>query len=212
MALSEHVFQWQSFRKILRAPHRGDAISPFKAEMNAENRSKDSEYQTEDGAVKTALYPGTFDPITKGHLDVITRGLRIFDKIVVAVAANPGKNPLFTYDERVELANKVIADAGDMEGAVVTGFNTLTVAFARKIGATAIIRGLRAVSDFEYELQIALTNRKLALDIESVFLMPSVEYIYLNSTMVKDVAKHGGDVKNFVPDAVLKKLMEKYAH
>ena len=98
-----------------------------------------------------------------------------------------------------------------MGSSIVIGFNGLTVEFARKVGATSIVRGLRAVSDFEYELQIALTNRKLAQDIESVFLMPSVEYIYLNSTMVKDVAKHGGDVKNFVPEIVMEKLHEKFS-
>ena len=160
--------------------------------------------------MKIALYPGTFDPITKGHLDVLTRGLRIFGKIVIAVAANPGKKPLFTFEERIEMAREAIREVTGMERTEVTGFDILTVEFARNIGAASIIRGLRAVSDFEYELQIALTNRKLALDVESVFLMPSVEYIYLNSTMVKEVAKHGGDVGNFVPGVVLKKLQEKF--
>jgi len=161
--------------------------------------------------VKIALYPGTFDPITRGHLDVIVRGLRIFDKIVVAVAPNPMKKPLFDFEERLDMAKEVIENTPGMDRVEVTGFDGLAVEFARKIGASSIIRGLRAVSDFEYELQIALTNRKLALDIESVFLMPSVEYIYLNSTMVKEVAKHGGDVKNFVPDPVMKKLRDKFA-
>lgn len=160
--------------------------------------------------MKTALYPGTFDPITKGHLDVITRGLRIFDTIILAVAANPGKKPLFSFEERIALAREVIDNTPDMERVAIKGFDILTVEFARQMGATALIRGLRAVSDFEYELQIALTNRKLALDIESVFLMPSVEYIYLNSTMVKEVAKHGGDVRNFVTEPVLRKLNEKF--
>ena len=163
-----------------------------------------------DGKVKIALYPGTFDPITRGHLDVIVRGLRIFDKIVVAVASNPIKKPLFSFKERVDLAKQVIESTEGMSRVEVIGFDSLTVDFARKVGANSIIRGLRAVSDFEFELQIALTNRKLALDIESVFLMPSVEYIYLNSSMVKEVAKHGGDVKNFVPDIVLAKLQEKF--
>ena len=160
--------------------------------------------------MKIALYPGTFDPITRGHLDVITRALHIFDKIVVAVAPNPSKHALFSFEERVELAKKVIENTMEMKRVEIMGFDGLTVEFARKIGAISIIRGLRAVSDFEYELQIALTNRELALDIESVFLMPSVEYIYLNSTIVKDVAKHGGDVKNFVPDIVMEKLREKF--
>jgi pantetheine-phosphate adenylyltransferase len=159
--------------------------------------------------LKIALYPGTFDPITKGHLDVIVRGMHIFDKIVVAVASNPSKRPLFSLEERIEMAGVVVENTPGMERVEVTGFDTLTVEFARGKGATSIIRGLRAVSDFEYELQVALTNRKLALDIESVFLMPSVEYIYLNSTIVKEVAKHGGDVKNFVTDYVMEKLREK---
>ncbi|MBT4485273.1 MAG: pantetheine-phosphate adenylyltransferase [Candidatus Latescibacteria bacterium] len=159
--------------------------------------------------MKIALYPGTFDPITKGHLDVIVRGMHIFDKIVVAVASNPSKRPLFSLEERIEMAGVVVENTPGMERVEVTGFDTLTVEFARGKGATSIIRGLRAVSDFEYELQVALTNRKLALDIESVFLMPSVEYIYLNSTIVKEVAKHGGDVKNFVTDYVMEKLREK---
>jgi len=160
--------------------------------------------------VKIALYPGTFDPITNGHLDVITRGLRIFDRLVVAIAENPGKRPLFSLEERVEMANAIIGGQEDHDRVEVTGFKSLTVEFAREVGATSIIRGLRAVSDFEYELMIALTNRKLAQDIESVFLMPSVEYIYLTSSMVKEVAKHGGDINNFVADLVKDKLLEKF--
>ncbi len=160
--------------------------------------------------MKRALYPGTFDPITNGHIDVMTRAIRIFDRLVVAVAENPGKKPLFDIDERVGLVRAVVDTLDDRDRIEVVGFHTLTVDFARTIGATALIRGLRAVSDFEYELQIALTNRKLAQDIESVFLMPSVEYIYLNSSMVKDVAKYGGDVNIFVPEIVKTKLMEKF--
>ena len=161
--------------------------------------------------MKIALYPGTFDPITKGHMDVITRALRIFHKLIVAVALNPSKKPLFSFEERIELVKKVIEEEKSLSECIeVTGFETLTVDLARKVGATSLIRGLRAVTDFEYELQIALTNRKLAQDIESVFLMPSVEYIYLNSTVVKEVAKHGGDVNNFVHDIVAQKLKEKF--
>ena len=159
--------------------------------------------------MRTAIYPGTFDPITNGHLDVIVRAIRLFDKLVVAIAENPWKKPLFTFEERIKMARQVIEQAEYLERVEIRGFDGLTVDFAREIGARSIIRGLRAVSDFEYELQIALTNRNLAQDIESVFLMPSVEYIYLNSTTVKDVAKHGGDVLNFVPEIVMKKLREK---
>ena len=159
--------------------------------------------------MKLAVYPGTFDPITRGHMDVITRAIRIFDKLVIAVALNPWKKPLFTFEERVEMAKRAV-EGNDFNKVVeVTGYKGLTVEFAREIGAASIIRGLRAVSDFEYELQVALTNRKLATDIESVFLMPSLEYIYLNSTMVKEIAQHGGDVGNFVPDFVMKRLQEK---
>ncbi|MFA6471807.1 MAG: pantetheine-phosphate adenylyltransferase [Candidatus Latescibacterota bacterium] len=164
----------------------------------------------EEVSVKLAIYPGTFDPITRGHMDVITRAIRIFDRLVVAIAENPAKKPLFTFEERINLAQRVVAGMEDCDRVQVVGFENLTVEFARSVGAIAIIRGLRAVSDFEYELQIALTNRKLALDIESVFLMPSVEYIYLSSSIVKQVAKHGGDVRNFVPDIVMEKLQEKF--
>ncbi len=160
--------------------------------------------------MKIALYPGTFDPITNGHLDVAKRAMRVFDQLVIAVAENPAKQPLFSFRERVEMARRAVADNPCLERVEVRGFDCLTVDLAREIGATSLIRGLRAVSDFEYELQIALTNRELASDIDSVFFMPSVEYIYLNSTMVKNVARHGGDLLNFVPANVMQKLREKY--
>ena len=138
------------------------------------------------------------------------RALRLFDRLVVAVAPNPSKKPLFSFEDRLDMARIAIRNIVDSDRVEVTGFEGLSVAFAHQIGATSIIRGLRAVSDFEYELQIALTNRKLALDIESVFLMPSVEYIYLNSTMVKEVAKHGGNVRNFVTENVVERLREQF--
>lgn len=159
--------------------------------------------------VKLAVYPGTFDPITKGHVDVASRALHIFDRLVIAVACNPWKKPFFSFEERIEMTRDAIAGIKEHDCIEVTGYKGLTVDFARQTGAISIIRGLRAVSDFEYELQIALTNRKLSREIESVFLMPSVEYIYLNSTMVKEVAMHGGDVSNFVPDFVAEKLKGK---
>ncbi len=160
--------------------------------------------------MKIALYPGTFDPITKGHMDVISRALRIFDKLVIGVASNPAKKPMFTFEERIDLVKKIIEEEYDPAHVDVIGFECLTVELARRVGAASLIRGLRAVTDFEYELQIALTNRNLARDIESVFLMPSVEYIYLNSTIVKEVAKHGGEIGAFVHEAVEKKLHEKF--
>jgi len=160
--------------------------------------------------MKTALYPGTFDPITRGHMDVATRALNIFDHLIIAVALNPAKRPLFNFEERVDLVREAMSADNDMERIEVVGFKTLTVKLARKFNATALIRGLRAVSDFEYELMIALTNRQLDRDIESVFLMPSVEYIYLNSTVVKEVAKHGGEIGKFVHDSVRFKLEEKF--
>ncbi|MFC1538389.1 pantetheine-phosphate adenylyltransferase [Candidatus Latescibacterota bacterium] len=162
--------------------------------------------------LKLAVYPGTFDPITNGHLDVITRAIHLFDKLVVAVAENPAKQPLFTFEERIDMAKHVVSNTEGMENIEVAGFDCLTVDFAKEIGAKSIIRGLRAVSDFEFELQIALTNRKLDKDIESVFLMPAVRYIYLNSTTVKDVARYGGDILSFVPEYVMNKLQEKLLH
>lgn len=160
--------------------------------------------------MRIALYPGTFDPITNGHLDIITRGLGMFDRLIVAIAESTAKRPLFSLGERVDMARAVVDGIEGADRVEVTGFQSLTVECARAVGATSIIRGLRAVSDFEYELMIALTNRKLAQDIESVFLMPSVEYIYLTSSMVKEVAKHGGDINHFVSDLVKERLAEKF--
>ena len=161
--------------------------------------------------MKLALYPGTFDPITNGHLDVAKRAIRVFDHLVIAVAENPAKQPLFGFEERIEMAREAVALSPCMGQRVeVRGFDCLTVDLAREIGAASLIRGLRAVSDFEYELQIALTNREMAPDVDSVFFMPSVEYIYLNSTMVKNVARYGGNILEFVPANVVTKLREKY--
>jgi len=160
--------------------------------------------------MKLALYPGTFDPITNGHLDVARRAIRLFDRLIIGVAENPGKQPLFTFEERISMTREAVGASGDLDRVDVQGFDGLTVELARKLGASSLIRGLRAVSDFEYELQVALTNRELAEDIDSVFFMPSVEYIYLNSSMVKNVAKHGGDTLSFVPENVMEKLRERF--
>jgi pantetheine-phosphate adenylyltransferase len=157
--------------------------------------------------VRTGLYAGTFDPVTKGHLDIVARSLSVFDKVIVAVAASTPKSTLFDLNERVEMLR--IAVAG-MDSVEVEPFDGLLVAFARRKGAAAIIRGLRVVSDFEYEFQMALMNRRLDRGIETVFLMPSEEYTYLNSTLIKAVASTGGDVSQFVPGVVADRLKRRF--
>lgn len=154
-----------------------------------------------------AIYPGTFDPITNGHLDLVKRGKRIFGEIIIAVAPNPKKQPLFTIEERLRLIRESIAG---MEDVTVESFNGLLVDYVRSRKAIAIIRGLRAVSDFEYELQIALMNRRLDPEIETVFMMPSEEYSFLTSSLVKEVSSFGGSVKGLVPEVVEKALREKF--
>ena len=155
---------------------------------------------------RKAIYAGTFDPMTLGHLDVLERAAKIFPELIVAVAAVTGKNTQFTQDERVEL---VKASVGDEPGVVVEAFDGLLVDYAREQGVDVIIRGLRAFSDFEYEFQMALTNRRLAPDIETLFLMPKQDYSFLSSTNVRQVASLGGDVSEFVPAAVCDALKRK---
>jgi pantetheine-phosphate adenylyltransferase len=155
---------------------------------------------------RIAVYPGSFDPLTNGHVDIIRRGSRIFDRIVVAVLVNPGKEPLFTPKERVELAREVFADDANVE---VETFDGLLVDYARSRRASVIVRGLRAVSDFEYEMQMALMNRHLSPDLETVFMMPSEAYTYLSSRLVKEVFALGGPVEAFVPTAVERRLAQK---
>ena len=152
---------------------------------------------------KHAVYPGTFDPITNGHIDLIRRSLHIFDTVTIAVAANPQKAPLFSLDERLEMIREAVRD---LPGVHAESFDGLLVEYVRKRGALAIIRGLRAVSDFEYELQMALMNRRLDTDIETVFLMPSEEYSYLTSTILKTVADLGGDIRGLVPPIIEERL------
>lgn len=144
---------------------------------------------------KIALYPGTFDPITNGHIDLVQRAANLFDEVIVAIASSQKKQPRFTLEERIEMAEKVLADCPNVK---VKGFNILLVDFAKQQNATILIRGLRAISDFEYEFQLASMNRNLAPDIESLFLMPADEYSFISSSLVKEVAVLGGDVSNFV--------------
>lgn len=156
--------------------------------------------------MKTAVYPGTFDPITNGHSDIIARASVLFDRVVVAVAGNPGKQPVFGLEERVKLARKVLADLENVE---VMEFDTLLVDFAREIGANVILRGLRAVSDFEYEFQLAGMNRRLAPDLETMFLTPAEQYTYISSSLVREISALGGDVKDFVHPVVAVALQKK---
>ena len=157
--------------------------------------------------MKIALYPGTFDPMTNGHLSLIRRGCEVFDQIIVAVAENTPKNPLFSQMERVALAKEALH--GEPR-AVVEPFTGLTVEYAAKRGACALLRGLRAVSDFEYELQLALMNRRLQRHIQTVFLMTDYQWLFISSTMVKSAASQGADIKGLVPENVRLALEGKY--
>lgn len=157
--------------------------------------------------MKIAVYPGTFDPITNGHIDIINRGLRIFDKIIVTVAVNPGKTPLFSLEERIEMIEQSI---GKTENVEVAQFQGLIANYLKSVNAIAMIRGLRAISDFEYEFQMSLMNRKLNEDVETVFLMPAQEYIHLNSTLIKEVSSFNGDITEYVPKNVEDDLNEKF--
>ena len=157
---------------------------------------------------RIAIYPGTFDPVTNGHVSLIKRGCEVFDEIIVAVADNTPKAPLFTLEERVQMVQEA---AGDVEGVRVEPFSGLLVDYVQKRGAHIILRGLRATSDFEYEFQLALMNRKLAHKVQTVFLMTDYKWLYISSTIVKAAASHGGDVHGLVPDNVLKRLVAKYA-
>jgi len=152
------------------------------------------------------MYPGTFDPVTRGHEDLVRRASRIFDRIVVAIAANPGKQPMFNLEERVALAEAVLADIPGIE---VMGYEGLTIDFARQHDLGAIIRGLRAVSDFEYEFQLANMNRHLTDEVETVFLTPTERYTYISSSLVREIAMLGGDVGEFVSPLVEKALLER---
>lgn len=155
----------------------------------------------------TVVFPGTFDPITNGHIDLIERASRLYGKVIVGVAENTRKGPSFSLDKRVALAKEVLSHCNNV---VVEGFNTLLADFARSKQAKAILRGLRAVSDFEYEFQLANMNKRLAPDIESLFLIPAEKYSFLSSSLVTEIAALGGDVSAFVPSVVQAALKEKY--
>ena len=158
--------------------------------------------------MRTAVYPGSFDPITNGHVDLIKRAIRIFDRLIVAVAEHADKSSLFTMEERVEMVREI---AKKYDRIIVDQISGLTVDYVRQQGASVIVRGLRAISDFEFELQMALMNRKLNSEIETVFLMPSIQYSYIKSSLVKEVARLGGCLDGLVPDLVIHKLKEKFA-
>jgi pantetheine-phosphate adenylyltransferase len=144
---------------------------------------------------RNAIYPGTFDPITNGHQDLVRRAAGIFDRVIVAIAANPNKTPMFALDKRVELARKVLADLPNVE---VTGYSGLTVEFARKHQVSVIVRGLRAVSDFEFEFQLANMSRHLAREIETVFLTPQEQFTFISSSLIREIAVLGGETREFV--------------
>ena len=156
---------------------------------------------------KVAVYPGTFDPLTMGHVSLIRRSLKVFDKVILAVAESTPKNTLFSIGERVELAKEVFRNEDNL---VVEPFNNLLIDYVESKGAGVIVRGLRAVSDFEYEFQMALMNRKLEREIETVFMMTDFKWMYLSSTIVKEVARYSGDVCGLVPGPVVKALQVKY--
>ena len=155
---------------------------------------------------RRAIYPGTFDPVTNGHKDLVRRAAGIFDHVLIAVAANPGKTPLFNHEERISLCRRVLADIPNVS---VEGYQGLTVDFMRQNGIRIVVRGLRAVSDFEFEFQLANMQRHLLADIETVFLTPQEQFTFISSTLVREIAVYGGDVKQFVDPIVAEELRRK---
>lgn len=157
--------------------------------------------------MSSAIYPGSFDPVTLGHLDIIRRSAAMFDSVIIGVLNNTSKTPLFSVEERVNMLKEVVSDIPNVR---VESFGGLLVDFARKNGVKTIVRGLRAVTDFEYELQLAQSNRKVAPEIDTVFLTTSIEYAYLSSSIVKEYASFGVDVEQFVPKGIVTRIKEKY--
>jgi len=158
-------------------------------------------------AERVALYAGSFDPLTNGHLDILSRARRLADTVIVAILENDAKKPLFTVEERIEMIREIV---GEDPTIPIRSFSGLLVDFARETGATLIVRGLRAVSDYEYELQMALMNRRLGPEVETVFLMAKEEYSYVSSRLVKDVARLNGDVRGLVPESVRQRLVARF--
>jgi len=156
---------------------------------------------------RTAIYPGSFDPVTNGHLDIIKRGINLFDKIIVTILENPTKKSLFTISERIALLEESLKDMGNIE---IASYGGLLVDYAVKRDAQAILRGMRAVSDFEYEFQMALMNRKLNREVQTVFLMTGLRWIFTSSSIIKEAVKFGGDIKSMVPAVVFDELKKKY--
>ncbi|WP_428354820.1 pantetheine-phosphate adenylyltransferase [Methyloprofundus sp.] len=155
----------------------------------------------------TAIYPGTFDPVTNGHLDIIARAAKLYHKVIVAVAVNSNKAPLFDIKQRVELLEQVTTEFTNVD---IIGFDNLLVDCAKQQGANVVLRGLRAISDFEYEFQLAGMNRRLSPELETMFLTPAEQYEFISSSMIKEIARLGGDVAEFVPENVLQHLKEKF--
>ena len=156
---------------------------------------------------RLAIYPGTFDPLTNGHLSIIKRAQKIFDKLIIAILINPSKTPLFSLEERISMLKEIFKDEGNVE---IDTFNGLLIDYAVKKKSNIIVRGLRALSDFEYEFQMALMNRKLNREIQSVFLMTDYKWFYISSTIIKEAASYGGDIKGLVPAIVCEKLKQKF--
>lgn len=159
--------------------------------------------------MKTIVYPGTFDPITNGHIDLVERAARLFDKVVIGIASSQRKSPLFSIDERIQLASDALAHVPNIE---ICGFDYLLVNFVNDCGADAIMRGLRAVSDFEYEFQLANMNRALSPEVESIFLTPAERFSYISSSLVREISSLDGDVSKFVPTNVVEALSNKFNH
>lgn len=155
----------------------------------------------------TAIYPGTFDPVTNGHLDIIARAAELYHKVIVAVAVNSNKTPLFSIDQRVALLEQVTTEFANVD---IIGFDNLLVDCAKQQGANVVLRGLRAISDFEYEFQLAGMNRRLSPELETMFLTPAEQYEFISSSMIKEIARLGGDVSEFVPENVLNHLIKKF--